>query len=193
MTEKSDPKEIETIAQATSYKKELIIGAAVVVGLLAIVAIIALFIYNSTPKVVYKPTSACSTFTPAEAQVLLGASAFNANTNEPVLSGNTTTSRCGYTDGNSDTTKMIVAAIIVRSGINDKGVEQNKTEFVRGTPTQAVEVVKDIGDSAYFNQANGQLNVLKGRNWFILSYGLGSAPEANTVEDATKLAQKVLN
>lgn len=40
---------------------------------------------------------------------------------------------------------------------------------------------------------NGQLNVLKGSNWFIVSNGLGAAPEANIVQDAVKLAEKVLN
>ena len=184
MTETTEP---------TSYKKELIIGAAVVLAVLVIVGAIALFIYNSTPKVVYQPAIACDTFTVAEAKEVLGDGTLSTNNNEPVVSGNTATSRCGYTDGNSNTDSMLVAAIIVRSGINDTGVQQNKTEFANGTPAQAVEIIKDLGDSAYFNQTNGQLNILKGRNWFILSNGLGSAPEANNVEDAVKLAQAVLN
>ena len=189
-TEIIEPTEIET--PTPSYKKELIIGAAVVVAVLAIIAAIALVIYNSTPKVDYEPTAACSTLTTAEARELLGDNAFNANTNEPIISGNTATSRCGYTDGNANTQDLIVAAVIVRSGINDNGVEQNKIEFANGTPTQGVEIVTGLGDSAYFNQVNGQLNVLKGRNWFILSNGLGTAPEANTLEDVTALALKVV-
>lgn len=193
MTENTEPKDTEIETQTTSYKKELIIGASVVVAILAIAAVVALFIYDSTPKVDYQPAVACEAFSGAEAQELLGSAAFNSNSNDPVLSGDTATSRCGYTDGNSDTQKMLVAAVIVRSGINDKGVAQNKTEFAKGTPTQTVEIVKDLGDSAYFNQINGQLNVLKGRDWFIVSNGLGAAPEANTVQDAVKLAEKVLN
>lgn len=181
------------ITEPTSYKKELIIGAAVVLAVLAIVAAIVLFIYNSTPKVVYQPAVACETVTSVEAKELLGDAAFNTNTNDPVLSGNTATSRCGYASGTANTETMLVAAVIVRSGINDTGVQQNKTEFANGTPTQAVEIINDLGDSAYFNQSNGQLNVLKGRNWFILSNGLGSAPEVNSKEDVVKLAQKVLN
>jgi len=189
MTENTQPEATEP----TSYKKELIIGTIVVVAVIGIIAAIWLQIYNSTPKIDYQPTAACSTFTDAEAQELLGKSAFNTTSDNPIQSVNTATSRCGYADGNSDTEKIIVAAIIMRSGLNDKGVEQNKTEFAKGTPTQGFEVVKDLGDSAYFNQSNGQLNVLDGRNWFIFSYGIGSTPETNSVEDAVKFAQKVLN
>jgi hypothetical protein len=88
---------------------------------------------------------------------------------------------------------MIVAAMTVRSGINDKGVEQNKTEFSVGRPHKNIEIVKDLGDNAYFNQTLGQLNILDGRKWIILSYGVGSAPEANTVDKAVELAHKIID
>lgn len=88
---------------------------------------------------------------------------------------------------------MLVAAIAVRSGINDKGVDQNKTEFATSKQGKSNEVVKDVGDSAYFNKELGQLNVLDDRKWVILSYGAGSAPQANTVDKATELAKKVLH
>jgi len=196
MTEKLDLNEPATEApidtQPTSYKKELIIGGAVVLAVIAIIAAIIFFVANSGPKVDYPPVVACDTLTSLEAQELLGNSAFNSADDPAVISGDLATSRCGYTDGTNNTETMIVAAVILRAGINDKGVEQNKTEFAQGTPTQGVEIVKDLGDSAYFNRVNGQLNVLKGRNWFIFSYGNGSAPEENTVEDTVKLAEKVI-
>lgn len=193
MTETTEPTETKIETQNTSYKKELIIGSVVVLSVLAIVAAIVLFIYNSTPKVVYEPAVACNTLSTIEAKELLGNNALNTNADDPVLSKNTATSKCGYADGNADTTKLQVAAVIVRSGFNDEGVQQNKDEFANGTPTRAVEIVKDVGDSAYFNQTNGQLNVLKGRDWFVLSYGLGSTPETNSLESVLKLAQKVLS
>ena len=181
-----------TETETTSYNKELIIGGAVVVGIIAIVAAISLAIYNSNPKVVFQPASACELFTQSEAQELLGGTAFNTISEKPVLSKNVSTSKCGYADGNADKEKVVIAAINVRSGINDAGVEQNKTEFSAGTPTRGVEEVKDLGDKAYFNVAAGQLNVLNGRDWIIFSYGVGSDPQGNTVEDAVKLAQKVV-
>jgi len=193
MTENTETPETSKEDQPTSYKKELIIGAVVVFAVIAIIAAIVFAIANSGPKVDYPPTVACDTLTSLEAQELLGNSAFNSADDPAVISGDLATSRCGYTDGTNNTETMIVAAVILRAGINDKGVEQNKTEFAQGTPTQGVEVVKDLGDSAYYNQVNGQLNVLKDKNWYIFSYGVGSTPEANIVEDTVKLAEKVLN
>jgi len=193
MTENTETPETSKEDQPTSYKKELIIGAVVVFAVIAIIAAIVFAIANSGPKVDYPPTVACDTLTSLEAQELLGNSAFNSADDPAVISGDLATSRCGYTDGTNNTETMIVAAVILRAGINDKGVEQNKTEFAQGTPTQGVEVVKDLGDSAYYNQLNGQLNVLKDKNWYIFSYGVGSTPEANIVEDTVKLAEKVLN
>lgn len=193
MTENTETPETSKEDQPTSYKKELIIGAVAVFAVIAIIAAIVFAIANSGPKVDYPPTVACDTLTSLEAQELLGNSAFNSADDPAVISGDLATSRCGYTDGTNNTETMIVAAVILRAGINDKGVEQNKTEFAQGTPTQGVEVVKDLGDSAYYNQLNGQLNVLKDKNWYIFSYGVGSTPEANIVEDTVKLAEKVLN
>jgi len=192
MTENTEAPEIQTEDQPTSYKKELIIGAVVVLAVIAIIAAIVFAIANSGPKVDYPPTVACDTLTSLEAQELLGNSAFNSADDPAVISGDLATSRCGYTDGSADTNTMIVAAVILRAGINDEGVEQNKTEFAQGTPTQGVEVVKDLGDSAYYNQVNGQLNVLKDKNWYIFSYGQGSAPENNKIEDVVALAHKVI-
>jgi len=192
MTENTETPETPTEDQPTSYKKELIIGAVVVFAAIAIIAAIVFAIANSGPKVDYPPTVACDTLSSLEAQELLGNSAFNSADDPAVISGDLATSRCGYTDGSADTNTMIVAAVILRAGINDEGVEQNKTEFAQGTPTQGVEVVKDLGDSAYYNQVNGQLNVLKDKNWYIFSYGQGSAPENNKIEDVVALAHKVI-
>jgi len=177
----------------TTQKKETIIGAAVILGGILLIGVIALFVHNSTPKIDYQPTKACDLLNIAKARKLLGDKAVSSNAKDPTLSEDTATSNCGYTDGNPDTDNMIVAAIIVRSGVNDKGVLQNKTEFAAGRPTKNVEIVKDLGDSAYFNQRLGQLNVLNGRQWIILSYGIGSAPETNTVDKAVELAHSVLH
>jgi len=196
MTEKPElketPAEVPTETQPTLYKKELIIGAAVVVAVLAIIAGIIFFIANSGPKVDYPPVVACDAFTNLEAQELLGNSAFKSADDPAVIAGDFATSRCGYTDGTSNTESMIVAAVILRAGINDDGIEQNKTEFVSGIPDLGVEIIKDLGDNAYFNQLNGQLNVLKGRNWYIFSYGNGATPEENIIENAVALAHKVI-
>lgn len=172
--------------------KELSIGIAIIGTAIALIVTIAAFVFNSIPKVVYQPADACVLFTLQEAKELLGGRAMKTNVGQPVQLGDTTQSRCGYTDGSSEQASMVVAAIMIRSGINDKGVEKNKSEFAASKPSKGIESVTDLGDGAYFNQVNGQLNVLDGRNWIIISYGIGSAPESNVVANAVDLARKVI-
>lgn len=177
----------------TTYKKELIIGTAVLLGCAAIVAAIVFFVYSDGLKIVYQPAKACDMLTPAKAEDLLGNKVISTDKNEPTISGDVATSKCSYTDRNPDQNKMMVAAIAVRSGINDKGTEQNKTEFAKSKPSEGVETVKNLGESAYFNHKNGQLNILDGHKWILLSYGVGAAPQANTLDKAIELAHKILN
>src|SRR3989338_7595722 len=110
-----------TKAYIKTHKTELAIGGSIVLGLIVLLAVIGMVIYNSTPKVVYQPAKACELLTMNEAKDLMGDTTLNSNSRDPVQNGNIATSNCGYTDGNPQTEDMIVAAIIVRSGINDKG------------------------------------------------------------------------
>ena len=172
-----------------THKKELITGVAVLLGG---ALLIALYIYNNPPVVVYKPTDACAMLTPVKAEQLLGEKVYSVDTKGSLVSGNIATSKCSYTDQNHDTSKLLVAALAVRSGVNDKGVQQNKTDFFARRPATDMETVNNLGDSAYFNPILGQLNVLSGRQWIIISYGTGAAPETNTVDKAVELAHTVL-
>lgn len=178
----------------TTRNKEFVVGVAVILGGIILVIVIALFIQNNTPKIMYQPAKACDLLNLAEAKELLGSKTVSSTSKDPVLSrsGNNAASECGYTDGNPDVDNMIVAAISVRSGVNDDGVQLNKTEFATNKASKNVEIVKDLGDSAYFNLKLGQLNVLEDRNWIIFNYGIGSAPETNTVDKAVELARKTL-
>jgi hypothetical protein len=176
----------------TTHKKAFVVGMAVTLAIVVLITAIILFIQNSKTKIVYQPANACDLLTPKEAQELLGSKAPHSGVQTPVLSGDTAISRCGYTDGNPDTNTMVVAAIVVRSGVNDKGVAKNKTEFETNQSAKDVEPVKNLGDSAYFNKNLGQLNVLKGHEWIIFSYGVGASPSTNTLDDAVKLANKIL-
>lgn len=173
------------------HKKKFVIGA--LVAGVSIIVVALLFISSNMTRIVYQPTKACELLTEAEAQELLGGKTISSNISSPVVSNDTAVSKCGYTDRNPDVNSMIVAAIIVRSGINDAGVAQNKTEFVKNRPKEGTDTVKGFGDRAYYNQKLGQLNILDERNWIILSYGVGSTPESNTLEKSVELANKVVN
>jgi hypothetical protein len=181
-------------AYVEDHKKEFTIGVSVVIAILIVILGLALYSYNTRqPSIVFEPANACDLLTLDEAKTLLGDSTINGVVQTPVQSGNVTVSKCGYSDGLADTANAVVAAIIVRSGINDAGIASNKAQFVAGKPSAGVQDVSGIGDSAYFNAGLGQLNVLKDSTWIILSYGSGADPQANTLEDTEKLAKLVLN
>jgi len=176
------------------HKKDFITGGSIVLAIAIIMLGLALYSYNtSKPKIIYEPAPACGLLTLDEAKEFLGDATINGVNSDLVQTDNIVTSRCGYSDGKIDTTNAVVIGVAVRSGINDEGIEQNKTQFNNGMPTDNVEVIKDLGDSAYYNQKLGQLNILKQSTWIILSYGLGASPETNKIEDVIKLADKVLN
>lgn len=181
-----------TKTHIVSHKNKIIVAAAILLALAALVTVIILLVQNSATKIIYQPANACNLFTREEAQELLGNNAIHSSMIDPVMSGNTATSKCAYTDGNPDVNNMVVAAVVVRTGVNDEGVKQNNKEFTEGRPTNNTETVKNLGDNAYFNKENGQLNILDGHEWMLLSYGIGSSPSTNTLENAVKLANKVL-
>lgn len=165
---------------------------AVVVVMIIVIASIAFFAQASKPAIVYQPTKACDLLNEGEAKELLGAGALLTTNTPPSQSGDITISQCAYADGTPDKNNMVIAAIVVRSGINDKGTQQNITDFSGAQSQRTVQAVNDIGKSAFYNPDLGQLNILKDRNWIIVNYGVGSNPQANTLEDAAKLAKKII-
>ena len=180
-------------AYVVRYKKQFTMGVTIVVVCLVVGIFAALFAYNNrTPEieVVYQPSKACDMFDMQEAHELLGKDVIN-NVADPAIVGNTATSTCSYT--NTSAGRMIVAAIAVRTGINDLGVQQNKDDFAAHRAANDTEPVVNVGDAAFFNKTNGKLNVLSDHKWIIINYGVGDAPQENTIEDAVKLANKVVD
>jgi hypothetical protein len=176
------------------HKKQFSIGVPIVVVILVSLLIWSLYAYNhQQPKIVYEPANACDLMTMAEAKTLLGDKTINGVNITPEQQGDITISKCSYSDGLPDVSNAVVAAIIVRSGINDPGIALNKAQFISGKPSSHVQDVSGLGDIAYFNQINGQLNVLKDSTWIVVSYGSGSDSTTNTVDNDTKLAKLALN
>jgi len=178
----------------SDHKKEFITGGSVAAVIVVIIFLLALYSFNTRqPKIVYEPANACDLLTMNEAKTLLGDATINGVNSTPVQQGSLTVSKCSYSDGLIDTANAKVAAIVVRSGINDAGIELNKAQFLAGKPSAGVEAVSGVGDDAYFNTGLGQLNVLKGSTWILISYGAGAAPQTNTLEDTVTLSKLVLN
>lgn len=174
-------------------KSELFIGSIAAAIIVAIIVGVIVFASTRGTTITYQPSNACDLVDQSEAKELLGDRVLKSTQNSPVVSEDSAVSRCGYTDGNADASKAVVAAITIRSGINDDGVEKNKSEFSEAKTGLGVETVEGIADDAFWNVQNGQLNVLNKYDWIILSYGVGSTPKENILEDARKLADKLLN
>lgn len=176
---------------ARSHKKELLIGTGVAAVILVVGLVVALFAYNNRSTIVYQPAVACDMFTPQEAQDLLGDRVIAVDTAKPQLSksGNTATSKCSYTDTVSG--NLTVAAVAIRTGVNDAGTKLNREDFAKSKANNETKPVYNLGEDAYFNPTSGQLHVLKGHDWFILSYGIGTTPGENKLADALKLAEKL--
>lgn len=183
---------IQSVKTYVSQQSEILIGLIVVVVSISAIVGIAVIAENVQPKIVYEPAKACELLTLPEAVTILGDKAVPTNNTAPSQSQNVTTSQCGYTDGTPDTETMLVAAVVVRSGINDDGTEQNRSEFSTAKSQIDTQPVNGVGDDAFYNAKLGQLNILSGRNWMILSSGVGSTPQANTLEDSLTLARTVL-
>lgn len=181
-------------AYVEHHKQEFTTGTIVVVVIAVIVAGLALYSYNTRqPSIVYEPANACDLLTIDEAKSLLGDKTINGIKQTPVQAGDLTISKCSYSDGVPDSTgDMGVAAVVIRSAINDDGITLNKAQFEAGKPT-GVKDISDIGDEAYFNAGLGQLNILKDTTWIIVSYGFASKPQNNTLADDEKLAKLVMN
>lgn len=174
-------------------RSDTFIGLGVVGGIVLVIVIGILINKALGPQIVYQPIKACEAFTPNEAQNLMNRDkVINTDTKDLQFTGDTATSKCAYTDQNPDNSAMLVAAVAIRSGINDKGVQQNKNDFAAARSNNNTDTVTGIGDSAYFNKTSGQLNVLKQRSWYIFSYSTADSTAAGSVDQAITLARKVL-
>ena len=183
----------EKFRQAIDYVNEhrQLVGTSLI-ALIGIGTLIALFVYNQ--PVVYEPTTACNLLTPAKAMDALGDKVIQTGDSKPSASGDIATSKCGYTDENSDKDQMIEVSVAVQSAINDKGIAQNKSDFSqhRSTLSSKAEAVKNLGDSAYYDTSTGYLNILDGKRWIMVSYGVGQKPDSKPLDDVVSLAHKIL-
>lgn len=163
-----------------------------VIALIGIGTLIALFVYNQ--PVVYEPTTACNLLTPAKAMDALGNKVIQTGDSKPSASGDIATSKCGYTDENSDKDQMAEVSVAVQSAINDKGITQNKSNFSqhRSLLSSKAKTVNNLGDSAYYDMNTGYLNILDGKRWIMVSYGTGQKPDSKPMADVVALAHAIL-
>lgn len=176
-----------------AHRKQIIAIALTIILLTSLLVTLVIALRpKPAPKLAYQPVKACDLFTIKEAHTLLGKDVVG-NVTDPVVAGDTATSKCSFTTLSPDQNAVTVAAVAVRSAVSKKGITKNTEEFATAAAQSGNQPVTDLGEKAYFNSTRGQLNVLEGRQWIIVSYGQGVAPESNTLDKDTELAQIVLD
>lgn len=136
----------------------------------------------------YKQAMACDLFNQSEATQILGQGTTKSsvvNTDESTSDVAVTT--CTY--NNSATS--VTATALVRSGLTANGTSTNKSGYDQTKTTDSVTAVTGLGDEAYYDTTLGQLSVMKGNNWILISSG-GLMPSDHSQAQATSIAQAML-
>ena len=141
---------------------------------------------------------ACAFFTLSDAKKLLGDDA-KAGNNPAYEPGGTSiyTSSCTYSThkgtvqpaGATAGSKQS-ATLLIRQPNTDKGTQTIQGEFGELKPT-GVQDVAGYGDSAFWDPAHGEFNILKNNNWYVLSIG-PPAPSGRSLDQAKSMADLLL-
>jgi hypothetical protein len=141
---------------------------------------------------------ACDVLTEAVAKQILGDAAEKGDTSAGAVSSNdVSVTNCVYFVKSSTGTALERlksvkgVSVLARSAKSKTGAESKKAVFAGNLPTGAV-AVEGIGDKAFFSEnSSGQLSVLKGGNYYIVSNYTGN-PAVGTL-DADKELARLLN
>ena len=141
--------------------------------------------------------SACELFSIDDARQVLGESAEKPEdlAGADASSDDMEVTQCLYEvppaeAGSADEQKQ--ASLLARSAKTDSGARSNEEVFSGAAKPANVEDVSGYGDAAFWNPEFGQLNILKGSNWYILQVG-GSVPSERTLDEAKQLADVLIS
>lgn len=138
---------------------------------------------------------ACDILTSTIAKQILGDAAVKSIAPASQISTkDVSISDCVYTaridpSGAVSTSNTKGVNVLVRAAKTSAGVESNKSQFGSNKPA-GVQDVDVIGDAAFFNPQYGQLNILKGGNWYIVTNYSGTAG-VGTMESDKQLADLI--
>ena len=139
------------------------------------------------------PKDACNYLTEAVAVKVLGAGAEKGISNGGAASEDISVSTCTYTskvgDSLADIKNMRTATLLVRSPLTAAGAASNDEPF-DNRKTGAI-TVSGYGEKAYWDPELGQLNVLKGGVWLIISLGKSALAE-HTIDETKRLADEIV-
>lgn len=152
---------------------------------------------KSTDSVSVAPLStvtACDILTEDVAKSLLGDDIDKPDSSiGDVSSSDVSVTNCSYNTkvtASSSTTmpKISAVSVLARVAKNQTGADSNKQQF--SSRPAGVEDVPGIGDASFYSPDFRQLNVLKGNNWYIVTYYVDALTNAS-LETNKQLAQKL--
>lgn len=137
---------------------------------------------------------ACTIFTLADAKDLIGDTAKGGQKPTLESSEDLDVSNCTYTQdqgANAPVSGRQIATLLVRAPKTRQGIISNQNQFGSLRPS-GVEDVSGYGDQAFWDPQNGQLNILKNNNWYILSYG-SVMPSSRSLAETKQMADVLIS
>ena len=144
---------------------------------------------GSSSKYVVK--KACDILTLPQAKQLFGTDNVTTNPEDNTAATDTNDivqSSCTYV-AKMGPAGFLTASNWLRAATSDAGNSSNTQQFTQKRPVNTQDVT-GYGDRAYWNIQLGQLNILKGNTWYIVSFG---SPTINqrTLGETDKLAKVI--
>lgn len=155
------------------------LAIALLLILLTALAFITILRHNQPPpkqasapviKNTYK--KACSVFTLSDAQSVLGQGATQTPSHTDSITAQKSITSCLYTYDPGSFSDVVVASVQLQGSVP----AQAKTSFTDARPANAQDV-SGYGDQAYWDPNLGQLQIVKGQYWLIISGGSGPASQ----------------
>ena len=135
---------------------------------------------------------ACAYLSDTVAVRVLGAGAEKGTVTPAATSDDVSVSTCTYSSKATsleDVKNMRSATLLIRSPLTAAGAKSNEVPF--DTLKTGAIVVSGYGEKAYWDPEIGQLNVLKGGAWLILSLGKSSLAE-KSLDETKQLADLIV-
>lgn len=133
---------------------------------------------------------ACNFLTKDKAAELLGTSATLGMEPSPSSSDDLKVTNCVYNNNAGNFKDMVSVSVLVRSPLTKTGAESNSETFTN-TSLVGDTTVDGYGEKAAWNSTTGQLNILKNKNWIIVTFGKAQ-PNTRTLDDTKRAADLLL-
>lgn len=145
---------------------------------------------NEESKATFTILEACKLLTKEKAVTLLGTSTTLGQEPSPSNSDDLKVTNCVYNNNTGNFKDIVSVSILVRAPLTQEGADSN-TETFNDASLVGNTTVEGYGETAAWNSSTGQLNILKDKNWIIVSFGK-TQPTSRTLDDTKKAADLTL-